>query len=60
MTDRAAAKRKERARKSAGYKFLSGYADAAAAPEIESKLLFAEEVDKRIAEKEERNDGCDS
>lgn len=57
MTDRAAAKRKERARKSAGYKFLSGYTDATSASEIESKLLSAAEVDRKIAEKEEIDDG---
>lgn len=51
MTDRSEAKRKERARKAAGYTFISGYTDTATAPEIERQLITAAEVDKRIEEK---------
>lgn len=56
MTDRAAAKRKERARKAAGYTFLSGYTSQASAPSIQSQLMSAEEVDKAIQQNEERDD----
>lgn len=56
MADRAASKRKERARKAAGYTFLSGYTDQATAPAIQDKLLTAEEVDRRIAEEKGKED----
>lgn len=48
-------KKAKRARNKAGYVHVSGYTAATTAPEIESKLLSAAEVDKRIAEKEERD-----
>lgn len=56
MTDRTIAKRKERARKAAGYTFLSGYTSQASAPSIQSQLMSAEEVDRVIQQKEEKGD----
>lgn len=48
-------KKAKRARNKAGYVHVSGYTDTATAPEIERHLITAAEVDRRIAEKEERD-----
>lgn len=45
-------KKAKRARNKAGYVHVSGYTDQASAPAIQDKLLTAEEVDRKIAEKE--------
>lgn len=54
MTDRAEAKRKERARAKAGWKFCSGYTTIDKAASLQAQLKSAEEVDAEIQEKEER------
>lgn len=51
MTNRAEAKRRERARKAAGFRYISGYARTSEAEDIGSKLLTAAEVDREIEEK---------
>ncbi len=48
MTDRTEAKRKERARAKAGYKFCCGYAHEGKSDEIQSQLMSADEVDEKI------------
>ena len=53
MTDKTAAKRKERARNKAGWVFLSGYTTADKAPHLQAQLLKAEDVDREIEQKKE-------
>jgi len=49
MTDRKSA---QRARNAAGYQHVSGYTTTEEAPDIQSRLLTAEQVDAMAAEAE--------
>lgn len=48
-------KKAKRARNKAGYVHVQGYTTASSALSIAEKLMSAEEVDRRIAGKEERD-----
>lgn len=50
-------KKAKRARNKAGYVHVQGYTTASSAPSIAEKLMSAEEVDAKLREKEEKDNG---